>query len=224
MTEFENNIKTIFNTVNNLEDKVDSINKKIISVKQVIQRFKTNKTLSLDQTNSYLAFQINLLTNEKNYYNTMRNIIIDKLYTEVLEIYNYVTMILTSIENIEIEHQEDKHNIKKRITIYKKEDVIDCAHMLMLITITVNNLDLIKSFVELFERYIKETSIRTFEENIHCNNFSSTLENKKNHILLEYNKYLSQLEELIKYFVECVDYIEKQKIVEFLINKKEVKS
>lgn len=217
--DLEESIKTIFSTVNNIEGTVEKINKKIINVKQVIQKFENNKNLSLDQTNSYLTFQINLLTNEKNYYNSLKNIILDKLYNEVLEIYNYVTMILTSIENLEIEHQEDKHNINKKIIIYTKEDTIDCGHMLMLINITINNIELIKSFVDLFEDYIQKTFKQAAEDNIHCNNFSSTLENKKNHIFLEYQKYNTQLEELIKYFVDCTNYIEKQEIINFLIGK-----
>ena len=218
--DLEESIKTIFNTINNIEGVVEKINKKIINVKQVIQKFENNKNLSLDQTNSYLTFQINLLTNEKNYYNSIKNIILDKLYSEVLEIYNYVTMILTSIENLEIEHQEDKHNINKKIVIYKKEDIIDCSHMLMLINITINNINLIKSFVDLFEDYIQKTFKQASEDNIHCNNFNSTLENKKNHIFLEYKKYNTQLEELIKYFVDCTEYIENQEIINFLIEKK----
>ena len=216
----DENIKKIFNTINNLENVVENINKKIINVKQVIHKFENNRNLTLDQTNSYLNFQINLLNNEKNYYTSLKNIIVEKLYSEVLEIYNYVTMVLTSIEHLEIEHQEDKHNINKRITIYTKEDTIDCGHMLMLINITNNNINLIKDFVNLFESYIQKTFQQASEENIHCNNFSSTLENKKNHIFLEYQKYDSQLEELIKYFVDCVEYIEKQEIINFLIEKK----
>lgn len=217
--DLEESIKTIFSTVNNLEGTVERINKKIINVKQVIQKFENNKNLSLDQTNSYLTFQINLLSNEKNYYSSLKNIILDKLYNEILEIYNYVTMILTSIENLEIEHQEDKHNIIKKIIIYTKEDTIDCGHMLMLINITINNIGLIKSFVDLFEDYIQKTFKQAEEDNIHCNNFSSILENKKNHIFLEYQKYNTQLEELIKYFVDCTNYIEKQEIINFLIGK-----
>ena len=220
MSEFEENIKTIFNTLNRLEGKVDKINKKIIEVKQVIQKFETNKSLALNQTNSYLSFQIKLLTNEKTYYSSLKRIILDKLYSEVLEIHNYVTMILTSVENLEIEHQEDKHNIIKKILTYKEEETVDCGHMLMLITTTVNNINLIKSFVDLFEEYITETITKTVEDNIHCNNFSSTLENKKNHIFLEYKKCSTQLEELINYFVDCVENIEKQEIIKFLIEKK----
>ncbi len=220
MSELEENIKTIFNTLSGLEAKVDRINKKIIEVKQVIHKFETNKTLALNQTNSYLAFQINLLTNEKTYHSTMKTIILDKLYSEVLEIYNYVTMVLTSVENLEIEHQEDKHNVIKKMIIYKKEDKIDCGHMLMLINTTVNNIGLIKAFVDIFEEYISETIAKTSENNIHCNNFSSTLENKKNHIFLEYEKCNTQLNELIKYFVSCVENIEKQEIIKFLIEKK----
>ena len=205
----DENIKKIFNTINNLENVVENINKKIINVKQVIHKFENNRNLTLDQTNSYLNFQINLLNNEKNYYTSLKHIIVEKLYSEVLEIYNYVTMVLTSIEHLEIEHQEDKHNINKKIIIYTKEDTIDCGHMLMLINITNNNINLIKDFVNLFESYIQKTFQQASEDNIHCNNFSSTLENKKNHIFLEYQKYDSQLEELIKYFVDCVEYIEK---------------
>ena len=76
----------------------------------------------------------------------------------------------------------------------------------------------------MFEKYIKETTDRNNIENIHCNSFSSTLVNKKNHISLEFQKYCDQLNELINYFLECNESIDKQinnkELINFLVEKR----
>ena len=72
-----------------------------------------------------------------------------------------------------------------------------------------SNLALIKEFVNVFEKFIADTTENNKKENIHCNNFKVNLESKM-HILLEYNKFYNKLEELISYFVKCTDELKNQ--------------
>lgn len=222
--ELNKKITEIFDSISTLESNTEKIQKKIIDIRKVLIRFQDNKTLTLQQTNSYLKFQIDLLFNEKVYYDTMRKIILEKMSKEMLEIYNYTVMILTSLENLEIEHEEDKHNLINRIVSYKKSDKIVCSNIIQLIDATVNNLDLIRQFLDLFDNYIQETNHANSLNNIHCNSFNSTLVNKKNHISLEYMKYSEQLTELIQYFLNCTSAIskqlEKEELITFLVEKK----
>lgn len=221
-------ITKIFNSVGILKDNIEKMQKKMIDIKKVFIRFKDNKTLTLHQTNSYLKFQMELLENEKRYHENMKNIILDKMSKEMLEIYNYIIMILTSLENLEIEHDEDKHNLINKIITFKKVDQIDCSSIIQLINATVNNLELIYQFIQLFGEYIDQTTKRNSLENIHCNSFSSTLANKKNHISLEYMKYCDQITELIDYFLLCSDSIDKQmsqqQIINFLVEKNKIEN
>ena len=219
--ELNTKITKIFAVMNVLSDKSEAVQKKMIDIRKIVLKFQENKTLTLHQTNSYLQFQRDLLCNEKSYYDNMKGILLEKMSKEMIEIYDYIIMILTSLENLEIEHEEDKHNIIKKMVIFKNLETIDCSNIIQLINATVNNLELIHQFIELFNSYIEETSRRNSIDNIHCNNFNSTLYNKKNHITLEYNKYCEQLRDLIDYFLGCSEAIEKQKLLEFLVDKNE---
>ena len=223
--ELNKKITDIFTSIGILENNSEKIQKKIIDIKKVFVRFQDNKTLTLHQTNSYLKFQMDLLQNEKTYHDNMRGIILEKMSKEMLEIYNYIIMILTSLENLEIEHEEDKHNLINKIITYKRGEKIDCSSIIQLINATVNNLELIHQFIKLFEDYIEQTTRRNSLDNIHCNSFSSTLANKKNHISLEYMKYCEQVSELIEYFLNCCESVNKQmyqhQIINFLVEKNE---
>lgn len=221
---FNKKITDIFNSISILENSSEKIKKKIVEIKKVFLRFQDNRTLTLKQTNSYLKFQIELLENEKKYYDNMRLIILEKMSKEMLEIHNYTLMILTSLENLEIEHDEEKHNLITKIISHKNHDKINCTNIIQLIDATVNNLNLIFDFLELFDKYIEITTKENIDNNIHCNSFTTTLGNKKNHITLEYKKYCDQLEELIEYFLKLTtsvgNQLQQEEIIKFLVEKK----
>ena len=71
--------------------------------------------------------------------------------------------------------------------------------------------------------FIKDTIKQNIRENLHCNNFKVTLENKQQHIILEYQKFNNKLEELVEYFLNCTtqvsEQLENQKLLDFLVIK-----
>ena len=65
-------------------------------------------------------------------------------------------------------------------------------------------------FVQLFNKYVDQTIRYNKRINIHNNNFENTILNKKNTILLEYNKYCDKFIKLIEYFKLCSESIIQQ--------------
>ena len=103
---------------------------------------------------------------------------------------------------------------------------METSELLELINSTLHNLELINEFVKLFDVYIKDTITKHKRENFHLNNFKANLEHKKNHIVLEYEKFSNKIEELVEYFLayatELSKQLEHQKILDFFVNKNEL--
>lgn len=217
------NIKKIFHIFSVIENNHEKIQKKIIDIRKILSEVKNNKTLNNKQSLSYLHFQIDLLHNEKEYTNNIKNILLSQISKEMVLIYDDIIMVLSSLENLEMEQDEEKNNLINKIIYFKKVDNFNHNNTLQLTNIILNNLELIEKFINLFENYIREKSSKNNIDNIHCNSFYTNMMNKKNHILLEYRKYSDNFNELITYFENCSEALVKQisrsDIINFLVEK-----
>ncbi len=226
--EISNSVSEICENFSMLTDNIDKIDRKIEFITKIFYKLSYNATLDTSDTNSYLKFQIELLNIEKNYYNGVRNSIKNKFVSELYSISELILMLLGSIENINIDDNNGKNNILKKVSKIKKDDDTETSSIIENVNNTLNNLMLVKEFIDLFDVFIQETIQTNRKDNIHCNNFKVNLENKKQHILLEYNKYYGKIEELINYFIECTHELKTQlkyqKLLSFLTDKKEDKS
>ena len=212
----------IFSTLDLLKIKIENIEQKIKDINGVYMKYEFNRNLNLNQPNSYLKFQVDLLKNEKKYYFNIKNIFIKKFVKELFDISEYVILILISMEDLDIEHVDEKNNIMKKILKLKREKNIDIPKIYELINITMNNLKLTNQFINLFEKFILSKENNDKINNIHSNNLSNNLMNKKNHYALEYKKYSDQLVILINYFnsfsTNITKQFDKQEILKFFIN------
>lgn len=222
-SEITDTIADIFDTFDILDDNVEKIDNKIEDIMKVLEDFKDNRSLTLDNTVSYLNFQIELLITEKEHNERLKNICLKKMYKEILNIYDYIVMIISSLENLEIKHEQEKENIMKKLIIFKKSDKLNQGAILQLTNAIVNNLALIEKFISLFELYIHDISLENTRNNIHCNSLDTILMNKKNHIDLEYKSYQDQFLQLIDYYHTCSSKIRTQvkdcEFINFLVNK-----
>lgn len=223
LDDINQTVSTIFSTFDIIEETTDKITTKITDIKKVLQQFKDNKTISLTTSSSYLNFQIELLVNEKEYLEKIQSTFFKKMHKELTNIYDYVIMVLSSLENLEIDNEEAKNNIIKKTVVVKKPERINRMCILQVTDAIIINLDLINKFVDLFEVYIQETSSINNMNNIHCNSLYTILRNKKSHIELEHCKYITQFDELIRYFSRCSSSIksqvEKPYFINFLVEK-----
>ena len=104
----------------------------------------------------------------------------------------------------------------------KKVKQINYGKLTEIINSTITNLKLINDFNELFSSYIEKTQSKNKTLNLHCNTFEINIVNKKNTILLEYNKYMDKFNKLLEYFKECLtavnDQIDTSKLLDFFLN------
>ena len=160
------------------------------------------------------------------YYSGIKTRLKDKFMSDMYDICESILMLLGSIETINIDNNDEKNNILKRVNPLKHHKTdLETSVILEIVNSTLYNLDLIKEFVDIFKIYIDEMIAKNKRENYHLNNFRVNLESKKDHILLEHKKFYYKLEELVEYFTFCTNEINEQmkhnKLLGFLINKTE---
>lgn len=201
-------MQSIFRVVEQLKSATEKVQTKIVEINRTIHKFNQNSLL--DMQNLYLSFQISLLTNEKEYYANLVRLIEEKLYTDLVRIYEKILMLITSLETLDIEHDEEKNNIIQGVRKTQRTDQISCSEVINLASCSLSNLELVKRFIDLFEEYIRKLTSEHKRDNIHCANLTLTLNMRKKHIEVEHQKYHAQLHDLIAYFIGCTQSVSKQ--------------
>ena len=208
--DINNKTNKIYATLETLEEKIEKINNKIILINEIYMKYEFNRNLRLNLTTSYLIFQVEILKNERKYYDKIKTIFIKKFIKELYSISEFIILILISLDDLDIGYVEEKKNIMKKILKVKRQKYLNNGKIAELVNIILNNFRLTKIFLELFEKYILDNENENIRKNIHIKNFKVNLMNKKNHIEIEYNKNLDQLKELVNYFSDFADCINKQ--------------
>ena len=222
-SDINNKAGKIFLTSEMMDMKVDQITKKIEDINDIYINYEFNKNLKLKLTTSYLKFQVDILLHEKKYYKKIKNIFIKKFVDELYHISEFIILILISLDNLDINKDSEKKAIMDKILRLKKMKKIDNGKISELINITLNNLRLTHNFIQLFDDFIIESENENIRKNFHTKNFRVNLMNKKRHIEAEYLKYCEQLVELVDYFFnfsERIDkQLDKQELLQFTLKK-----
>ena len=156
----------------------------------------------------------------------MKKTLVRKLSTEMYEISEYIIIILISMENLDINRKEEIKQIMGKIIKIKKKVNYNSSQIVELVNSTSHNIQLVSDFLKLFDDYIHELDTISKQKNLHCKTLNISLSNKKNHIVIEFNKYCDQLKETLNYFVGCSDaisfQIDNNKLLSFFISQENI--
>lgn len=220
--DIDKKINNINNTTNILNEIINNIEKNIQLINSIYMDYEYNKNLNLNNTNSYLKFQVDLLNNEKKYYTNIKSFLIKKFIDELYNLSENVIIILTTMNTLDINLSDEKKKIFDKILKFKEQKNINSIKIIETVKIITNNLKLIKNFINLFDTYIVNNESINTKNNIHINNFKINLISKKQHYELEYVKCLQQFNELVNYFNRLSQSIDKQQqnqdILKFFLN------
>lgn len=221
-----NTVTQICHVLDLLQNNINKINKKISDISALYYKMSLDTSLQICETFEYLKFQIDLLKSERSYYQAINDKIKQKFIKDVYKISESILMLLCSVENINIENNKEKDSILKKINTLKKyKNSFETSEILEIVNSILSNLDITKEFIDVFNKYIGETIAKNKRENLHCNNFKINMENKKQHILLEYQQFYSKIDELVNYFLRLTEELDKQlkhqKLLDCLVNKNE---
>ena len=223
--KIHSNMNDIDTNIQKLEAFEEKIEKKLISIRGLINKLKNKNYFDLYDSVSNLEFQKSILKNEKIYAKETKRIFIEKIYNELYVLAESILMFISSIDNIDFDEENQKNSLQKKISKIKPVQYhnLTIKTLYNLINSITNNLSLIKQVIISFNKYINSTSKTISDNNFHCKTFETNLENQKNHINVEFNKYCNQLVKIIEYYHDFSKYIseqtENQKILEFCVNK-----
>lgn len=130
------------------------------------------------------------------------------------------------MENLDINRSDEIKQIMSKIIKIKKKEKYNSSQLVEMVTSTNHNIQLVNDFINLFDAYINSLELISKRKNFHCNTLKLSLQNKKNHINVEYNKYCDQLKETLNYFVGCSDaisfQIDNNKLLTFFISQENI--
>lgn len=201
------NTNIIIENLNLLDSNITQLKKKVSSINKVYQKLLGNKILVNDTNNTYLIFQTNILKNEHSYYKTIYELVITKYSKEVYELNEYLVLILLALHKLEIDKPEENQQIFHKIMTIKRDGQINYGKIKEIINAVVNNLKLIEDYITLFNNFVEEIKRKNRRHNIHNNNFELTIINKKENIMVEYQKYCSKFKRIVTYFTESTNAI-----------------
>lgn len=219
----EDKTTKIIENLQKLNNNISSLKNKIIMINNINSKLEKNKILKQDAY-SNLTFQSNMLKNEYSYYTNIYNVILDKYSKELIELSEYILIILLSLNKLEIENNEKKKIIFNKIIYTKKLTKKTSGNLKEIFTNIINNLKVVNEFIELFNEYIKKLKVKNNDKNLHNNNFEINIKYKKEVICIEYNKYCDKFVKTINYFMECSENVIKQidssDLLKFFLNIK----
>jgi len=217
---------SIICNLNLLERNISKIKKKIAKVNKLYLQLEKNKILVIDPNSNYLKFQLSVLKNECSYYKNLYTLLLNKYANEIYELSEYIYLILVSLNKLEIEKDEEKTNICNKIIHIKKTPNISYGKLNEIINSAINNLKLINDYVKLFDGYINKTVSNNNFQNVHNNTYEISIKNKKESIILEYNKFYNKFLKIVSYFKECsdgvIDQIDNSKLLKFFLKGKSI--
>tara|TARA_A100001388_G_C28739970_1_gene486287 strand:- start:317 stop:1030 length:714 start_codon:yes stop_codon:yes gene_type:complete len=216
MNEIDENMQTL----DNFEE---DINIKESDITSLITKLKKKNFLDLEDSLTNLSFQQSILRNEKQYATGLRKIFLEKIYNDMYSLAENILMFVGSIDTIEFEDNKDKKVQKianiKNIT-YENLNIKNLSNLVNSVN---NNLCIIKNNIDNFEKYIDETNKTITDNNFHCKMFKTNLMNQRQHIIIEYNKFVNQLNKIVEYYLDfskhISDQLSSQKIIDFCLKK-----
>jgi hypothetical protein len=213
----------IIENIETVNSKLSLIKKKIFTIGDVNQNLSKNKILKQD-VNSNLAFQSIMLKNEFSYYSNIYNFTKSKYFKELSELSEYISIILVTLNKMEIGNVEKKKDIFNKIIHTKISSKETPSVLIDMNNKIINNLKLVDKFIKLFEQYIKELKTQNNNKNLHSNNFEININYKKEIVSIEYNKYCNKLLKTIDYFFECtnntINQLDSSNLLNFFLNLK----
>ena len=208
---------------NNLNSQIVKLNNKVDNIKTLCASLNDKKSLYTMEHINNLVFQANLLSGDINYLSGLRKTFLHKMHNDIFNLANNIILFISSITNIEIDdNDKEKNHIIKKVTTIKKINDINIKLVETYLGSILNNLELVNQVGNNFNQYIKKMNDKITNENFHCNNLNITLNNKKDNILLEYEKNKQSILKLLQYYSNLSNSIGVQldnlKISQFCLN------
>jgi hypothetical protein len=209
----EKNLSSLDAIIKESDSKIDELNK-------LVANLMRNKSINLDDTCKILAFQSEILTNEKTYIQNLKSIFLTRFQKDMYELGEKIMVIATSINAIRFEEEELNHNkTQKKVMPVKKQNAITSLETKSIysnVDSIFNNLAIIKDTVAYLDNcleYVNQNITDQISSESIANTHSSNLKLKRDYIHVEFKQHYDSFKSRVNYFAELIDsLIKKMKV------------
>lgn len=208
LESIEKNLSSLDTIIRESETKVDELNK-------LVANLMKNKSINLDDTCKILAFQIEILNNEKTYVQNLKNIFLTRFQKDIYEIGEKIMVVATSINTIQFEEEEINRNKSQKKVIPVKKSLENKSIHANIDSI-YNNLNIIKDTVAYLDNcleYVNQNVTDHISTESIANTHSNSLKLKRDYINVEFKQHYEAFKSRVNYFAELLsNLIKKMKV------------
>lgn len=206
-------LEVIEKNLNYLDKFIKENDEKTTELNGLVYNLMKNKTINLDDTCKILNFQIEILTNEKNYVQNIKNIFNNRFQKDIYEIGEKIMIIATSINTIQFEEEElNRSKTTKKVSPIKKLNITlhssDTKAIYTNIDSIFNNLSIIRDTVLYLDTcidYINQNVNERIDSNTISGTHSNNLKLKRDYINIEFKQHYDAFKSRIIYFAELIE-------------------
>ena len=212
-------LETIEKHLCTLDTMIKDNDNKTSELNKLVANLMRNKSINLDDTCKILAFQSEILTNEKTYIQNLKSIFLTRFQKDVYEIGEKVMIISTSINSIQFEEEElNRNKTQKKVTPVKKHTTpsLETKSIYTNVDSIFNNLAIIKDTVAYLDNcleYVNQNITDQISSESIANTHSNSLKLKRDYIHVEFKQHYDAFKSRVNYFAELIDsLIKKMKV------------
>ena len=214
MEAIEKHLCTLDTMIKDNDNKTSELNK-------LVANLMRNKSINLDDTCKILMFQIEILTNEKTYLQTLKSIFLTRFQKDMYEIGEKIMVIATSINTIQLEEEEiNRNKSQKKVMPVKKQTAaaisLETKSIYTNVDSIYNNLTIIKdtvSYLDACLEYVNQNITDQISSESIANTHSNSLKLKRDYIHIEYKQHYDAFKSRVNYFAELIaSLVQKMKV------------
>ena len=202
MNQYDESLEKVNNTVKKIDSIIKNLNNKSNEIRLKIEMLIKKVNLKLQDATQLLQFQHSVLINEINYLKNLKQILLSNINSHLYYLSENISMLAVSVLNI---YKDIPVNKTKTILMTSKKDEFS-----KIVSDITFNLNYINEILDNFKKYNEQLSEEMNSGNFHCKTLKNDMSNVYDHINLEYNKYVNDMEKRMEYYVEFSNNVNDQ--------------
>ena len=202
MNQYDESLEKVNNTIKKIDNIIKNLNNKSNEIRLKIEMLIKKVNLKLQDATQLLQFQHSVLINEINYLKNLKQILLSNINSHLYYLSENISMLAVSVLNI---YKDIPVNKTKTILMTSKKDEFS-----KIVSDITFNLNYINEILDNFKKYNEQLSEEMNSGNFHCKTLKNDMSNVYDHINLEYNKYVNDMEKRMEYYVEFSNNVNDQ--------------
>jgi len=209
-------LETIEKHLSMLDTMIKDNDNKTSELNKLVANLMRNKSINLDDTCQILQFQIEIINNEKQYVQNLKNIFLSRFQKDIYAVGEKIMVIATSINSIQFEEEElNRNKSQKKVSPVKKQTTpsLETKSIYVNVDSIFNNLAIIKDTVAYLDNCLEYVNQNITDQIISesiSNTHSNSLKLKRDYIHVEFKQHYDAFKSRVNYFAELIESLIKK--------------